>query len=165
MVRQLEKEADVEKKHNERKIEVQKQIKKNEACQFKIKEINQLMKKLKEEFNIKPDEIEDEHLLEMKNEIKENNNKMDRLSSRIKDLLSLTKAWDLEQEEAIRKICADYQYLITRKNEYCTFIKEECSRRELSKEESFKTSNLNIKLQKYRGYESSADIYTFRSEF
>ena len=165
MVRQLEKEADVEKKHNERKIEVQKQIKKNEACQFQIKEINQLMKKLNEEFNIKPDEIEDEHLLEMKSEIKENNNKMDRLSSRIKDLLSLTQAWDLEQEEAIRKICADYQYLITRKNEYCTFIKEECSRRELSKEESFKTSNLNIKLQKFRGYESSADIYTFRSEF
>ena len=60
MVRQLEKEADVEKKHNERKIEVQKQIKKNEACQFQIKEINQLMKKLNEEFTIEPDEIEDE---------------------------------------------------------------------------------------------------------
>ena len=123
------------------------------------------MKQLNEEFKIKPDEIEDEHLLQMKNEIKENNNKMDRLSSRIKDLLSLTQAWDLEQEEAIRKITADYQHPVTRKNEYCTFVKEECSRREQSKEESFKTSNLNIKLQKFRGYESSADIYTFRSEF
>ena len=165
MIRQLQKEADVEKKDNERKMEVQKQIKRNEACQFQINEINQLMKQLNEEFKIKPDEIEDEHLLQMKNEIKENNNKMDRLSSRIKDLLSLTQAWDLEQEEAIRKITADYQHLVTRKNEYCTFIKEECSRRELSKEESFKISNLNIKLQKFRGYESSADIYTFRSEF
>ena len=90
---------------------------------------------------------------------------MDILSLRIKNLLSLAEASDLEQEEAIRKITADYQHLITRKNEYCTFIKEECSRRKLSKEESFKTSNLNIKLQKFRGYESSADIYTFRSEF
>ena len=165
MIQQLQKEADVEKKDNERKIEVQKQIKKNEACQFQINEINQLMKELNEEFKIKPDEIENEHLLQMKNEIKESNNKMDRLSSRIKDLLSLTQAWDLEQEEAVRKITADYQHLVTRKKEYCTFIKEECSRRELSKEESFKTSNLNIKLQKFRGYESSADIYTFRSEF
>ena len=80
-------------------------------------------------------------------------------------MLSLTQAWDLEQEEAIRKLTADYQHLITQKNKYCTFIKEECSRRELSKEESFKTSNLNIKLQKFRGYQSSADICTFRSEF
>ena len=123
------------------------------------------MKESNEEFKIKPDEIEDEHLLKMKNEIKENNNKMDRLLLRIKDLSSLTQAWDLEQEEAIRKITADYLHLITQKNEYCTFIKEECSIRELSKEESFKTSNLNIKLQKFKGYESSADIYTFRSEF
>ena len=164
-IQQLQKEADVEEKHNERKIEVQKQIKKNEACQFHINEINQLTKELNHEFKIKPDEIEDEHLLQMENEIKENNNKMGRLSSRIKNLLSLKQAWDLEQEEAIRNIYAVYQRLITRKNEYCTFIKEECSRKELSKEESFKTSNLKIKLQKFRGYESSADIYTFRSEF
>ena len=164
-IQQLQKEADVEEKHNERKIEVQKQIKKNEACQFHINEINQLTKELNHEFKIKPDEIEDEHLLQMENEIKENNNKMGRLSSRIKNLLSLKQAWDLEQEEAIRKIYADYQHLITRENEYCTFINEECSRKELSKEESFKTSNLKIKLQKFRGYESSADIYTFRSEF
>ena len=123
------------------------------------------MKELNDEFKIKPNEIEDEHLLQMKNKIKENNNKMDRLSSRIKNLLSLKQAWDLEQEEAIRNIYAVYQRLITRKNEYCTFIKEECSRKELSKEESFKTSNLKIKLQKLRGYEFSADIYTFRSEF
>ena len=164
-IQQLQKEADVEEKHNERKIEVQKQIKKNEACQFHINEINQLTKELNHEFKIKPDEIEDEHLLQMENEIKENNNKMGRLSSRIKNLLSMKQAWDLEQEEAIRKIYADYQHLITRENEYCTFINEECSRKELSKEESFKTSNLKIKLQKFRGYESSADIYTFRSEF
>ena len=156
MIQQLQKEADVEKKDNERKIEVQKQIKKNEACQFQINEINQLVKELNEEFKIKPDEIEDEHLLQMKNEIKETNNKMDRLSLRIKDLLPLTQALDLEQEKAIRKLTADYQHVITQKNEYCTFIKEECSRRELSKEKSFKTSNLNIKLQKFRGYESSA---------
>ena len=88
-IQQLQKEADVEEKHNERKVEVQKQIKKNEAVQFHISEINQLTKELNDEFKIKPDEIEDEHLLQMENEIKENNNKMGRLSSRIKNLLSL----------------------------------------------------------------------------
>ena len=122
MIRQLQKEADFEKKDNERKIEIRKQIKKNEACQFQINEINQLMKELNEEFKINPDEIEHEHLLQMKNEIIENNDKMDRLLSRIKDLISLTQAWGLEHEEVIRKITADYQHLVTQKNEYCTFI-------------------------------------------
>ena len=88
-IQQLQKEADAEEKHNERKVEVQKQIKKNEACQFHINEINQLTKELNDEFKIKPDEIEDEHLLQMGNKIEENNNKMGRLSSRIKNLLSL----------------------------------------------------------------------------
>ena len=57
-----------------------------------------MIKELNEEFKINPDEIGDEHLLQMKNEIKENNDKMDRLLSRIKDLISLTQAW----EEVIR---------------------------------------------------------------
>ena len=71
------------------------------------------MKELNEEFKIKPGEIENKHILQMKNEIKENNNKIDRLSSRIKDLLSLTQACGLEKEEAFRKITADYQHLVT----------------------------------------------------
>ena len=36
------------------------------------------------------------------------NNKIDRLSSRIKDLLSLTQTWDIEHEEVIKK----YQLII-----------------------------------------------------
>ena len=35
------------------------------------------MKELNEEFKIKPGEIENKHILQMKNEIKENNNKTD----------------------------------------------------------------------------------------
>ena len=113
----------MEKKHDERKIKVQNEINKNEECQFQINEINQLTKELKLEFKIQGDEVEDEQLLQMKKDMKENNSKLDRLSSRIKDLLSLTQTWDLEHEEVIKKISADYQHVTAKKNEYCTLIK------------------------------------------
>ena len=87
--------ADMEKRHNKRKIKVQNEINKNEACQSQINEINQLMKELVE--------VEGEQLLQMKKDMKENNSKPDRLSSRIKDLLSLTQAWDLEHEKYHQK--------------------------------------------------------------
>ena len=95
--------ADMEKKHNKRKIKVQNEINKNEACQSQINEINQLMKELKLEFKTQGDEVEGEQLLQMKKDMKENNSKPDRLSSRIKDLLSLTQAWDLEHEKYHQK--------------------------------------------------------------
>ena len=57
---------------------------------------------------------------------------------------------------------ADYQHLNTCKNK---FILEGCSKKELSKEELFRRSSPNIKLQKFKGYESLVDIYTFKKEF
>ena len=68
LIRQSQKEADIEKNTDrEREIEVRNKIKKNEACQFQVIEINQFMKELKAEFKIERDEVEDEQLLQMKN--------------------------------------------------------------------------------------------------
>ena len=90
-------------------------------------------------------------MLQKKKDEKENINKIDQLSSRIKKLLSLTQTQDLEHEEIIQKISVDYQHLTGKKHEYCTFTKEECSKKELLKEESFKTSKLNTKLHQFKG--------------
>ena len=101
----------------------------------------------------------------MKEVIKENNKTLDRLSSKIKDLLSLTPEWDLEQGKIISKMSVSYQHLSTRKYEYHGFIKEECRKRIFSKEELFRTSSLNIELQKFKGCESLIEIYTLKAEF
>ena len=53
----------MEKKHSEKKKEVQNEIKKNEVCQFQINEVNQLMKEFEAEFKIQCDKVEHEQLL------------------------------------------------------------------------------------------------------
>ena len=68
----------MEKKYSERKIGAQNENKINETCQFQIlKSINQSMKGLEAEFKIQRDEVEDEQLLQMKKDMKENNSKID----------------------------------------------------------------------------------------
>lgn len=54
-------------------------------------------------------------MLQKKKDEKENINKIDQLSSRIKKLLSLTQIQDLEHEEIIKKVSADYQHLTGKK--------------------------------------------------
>lgn len=58
----------MEKKNSERKIEVQNEIRKNEANQFQINEVNQLVKDLEVKIKIQRDEVENEQLQQMKRE-------------------------------------------------------------------------------------------------
>ena len=66
LIQQSEKEADMEKKHSEKKIEVQNEIRKNEANQFQINEVNQLVKDLEVKIKIQRDEVENEQFQQMK---------------------------------------------------------------------------------------------------
>ena len=84
----------------------------------------------------------------MKQDLKENLRKFDSLSNKIKELYTIIPAWDLDQIEPINQIKEKFQELTFRKNEFSKFIKEEYNRRELHKEDIFKTVNLNIKLPK-----------------
>ena len=49
--------------------------------------------------------------------------------------------------------------------EYFSQVKNEVNARELQKKQMFDEKNLNIKLQKFKGYASIMDIYSFQSEF
>ena len=71
LIRQSEKEADMEKKHTERRIEVQNEMRKNEANQFQVNEVNQLVKDLEVKIKIQRDEVENEQLQQMKREMSE----------------------------------------------------------------------------------------------
>ena len=58
-----------------------------------------------------------------------------------------------------------YNALLTSRNQYVAKVKKAVQDREIAKEQSFKTSSLNIKLEKFKGYTSDSDIYTFKSDF
>ena len=62
-------------------------------------------------------------------------------------------------------IIQSYHEVCALKNEYVTTIEQEASTNEVLKQQKFQSSKLNIKLQKFKGYESDIDIYTFQSDF
>ena len=58
-----------------------------------------------------------------------------------------------------------YDNLLKEKDRYENFIQHELCEREIEKGKSFQVSSLNIKLEKFSGYHSDMDIYTFQREF
>ena len=48
---------------------------------------------------------------------------------------------------------------------YVKCLENEIKSKEISKEQKFQSSKLNIKLNKFKGYDSVIDIYSFQSDF
>ena len=58
-----------------------------------------------------------------------------------------------------------YIKLNTAKSRFIKAVNDEVSKRKLDKDLHYDKSHLNIKLEKFSGYESSVDYYTFRDNF
>ena len=91
--------------------------------------------------------------------------RLDRLSERFTKVLESIKSYDTGTESIIDKLKQSYQRLLEDKQAHIFHLKEETEKRELDKQHLINESKLNIKLQKFKGYDSSIDIYTFQSEF
>ena len=65
----------------------------------------------------------------------------------------------------IQMISTRYEWLIKNKEYYDTIILSQLEERELRKENPFQISSLNIKILKFKGYESALDIYSFQYDF
>ena len=70
-----------------------------------------------------------------------------------------------EREIEVTQIKTKYKALVTSKDLYVLKLDKEVQEREIEKRKSFDSSNLNIKLAKFKGYNSPLDIYTFQDEF
>ena len=70
-----------------------------------------------------------------------------------------------EREETVKMIQGRYDELLTSQATYITLVHAEFNSREIEKQKSFKKSLLNIKISKFKGYESESDVYTFQDEF
>lgn len=58
-----------------------------------------------------------------------------------------------------------YESITLLQTNYSKSLKSEIKNREIEKENLFHESKLNIKLNKFAGYDSLVDIYTFQSDF
>ena len=163
-VREIEKSSRNQDSKIVKAEEMNNQIRQNETSKFLMTKVQLDFEELSKAFSCKVN-LKDEEVSDMKQDLKENLRQFDSLSNKIKELYTISPAWDLDQIESLNQIKEKFQGLTFRKNEFSKFIKEEYNRLELHKGEIFKMVNLNIKLPKFKGYDSQIDIYTFQLEF
>ena len=109
-------------------------------------------------------DLSDSDVLERKEEIAQTTKKMENLGSKFPELHRLV-ASGTSDDKLIDNWQKEYSILTVKMKEYFSQVQNEGNARELQKKQMFDEKNLNIKLQKFKGYASIMDIYSFQSEF
>ena len=149
-----------------KKKEADGSIQKQQAAKFLITEVTRLTKDLHSEFTKDRDgEIQDEEVSRRKEELPSNLLKLEQLSQKFQRCLEIIPDEYEDKDAIINQITDDYETLVEEKERYEKFIETEIKEREMSKEKNFQASSLNIKLSKFKGYDSELDIYSFQYEF
>ena len=146
------------------KVRLNEIAKGREAGNFLMNEISRLILELRSEYIKAKDSPDDDELLRRKEDYPENSLQLDRLSSKLQEALKIIPN-DLESEPKVRKMKSDYALLLEQKKDYDDDLNKRIRERELLKEKAFETSALNIKVPKFKGYQSELDIYSFQIEF
>ena len=148
---QIEKALDNQTKLNEK------------AQQFAVDDTNILLRRIEEIFSQDLDILTDGELTQLKSQLPEHEKSLRVIASSYQELIKTPSAnEDLERQ--IAEIGENYIELCESKGRFIDYLNEQFNDREIEKFKAFKESNLNIKLEKFSGYESS-DIYTFRTNF
>ena len=102
----------------------------------------------------------DEDITKIKNELSDHEKTLQTIPKMIREIIDCGQS-----EGEISDIKTKYGEVLHNKVGYLSRLESELSSREIEKQKTFKTSSLNIKLPKFKGYNSSLDIYTFQDEF
>ena len=135
------------------------------SANFAIDEIFRLSEELNTEFNKNRIQVTNEEISRRHDEFTENLKKLDRLSEKVQNTLKFIPDSYPEKDKIVQDIKGNYKKLLEERKMYEEYFKKEYRERDLVKEKSFKKLSLNIKLAKFRGFESTLDIYSFQSEF
>ena len=139
---------------------------KKRSAEFLVNEVHRLTSELSTEFSKDvSNEVSDEEIMRRKDDLPSNLLKLNQLSTKFQQCLEkIPDSYD-NKNDVIKEMNEKYEHLIREKELYEKFVQLQISERELLKEKSFQVSSLNIKLQKFKSYETEMDIYTFQSEF
>ena len=91
-------------------------------------------------------------------------NTIENLSNKIKDILQQTSL-DYKRRLTTTNLTQRYETLLMIQGIYSDKLYKEISKRELEKQSKFNNVSLNIKLSKFRGYNSPVDTSTFQKDF
>ena len=101
----------------------------------------------------------------MKKKLPSIQQRIDNLSDKYKDLLGVIPDIYPHKEAKLNELSLQYQHLVESNAEFQIKLKHETKFRELNKEKTFEASKLKIQLPKFKGYDSSLDVYTFQQKF
>ena len=115
-------------------------------------------------FQSDPTSASSDQLLKWRNDLLSVKKKLEKIASNYKEVLQ-SPVTDAERLDAIRDIAERYEKLSISNPLFTKALDEEVVRREVDKDLKFNKSQLNIKLERFTGYDSKSDIYTFQSDF
>ena len=165
-IRQSDKDLAMTEKSIKLKKDAEESVQKQQAAKFLINEVSRITKDLHNEFSKeRNEEIQDEEISRRKEDLPSNLIKLDQLSTKFQRCLEIIPDEYEDKDTIISQITEEYENLVMEKEKYERFIEIEMKEREMSKEKTFQVSSLNIKIDKFKGYDSELDIYSFQYEF
>ena len=109
-------------------------------------------------------EEKDDVIIRRKVELKQNTQTMQQLTSLMQEIVK-GNVLTVELKSDIQKLEKEYKKFEKQHQKYVNQLKDKANTRKVEKYKVFQQSQLNIKLEKFQGYNSSLDIYTFKSEY
>ena len=142
-------------------------LQKTRTTDFLLDEVKRMITELTLEYSKSRDydEVSDEEVIRRNRDMAENANKADKLSMKFQQFLQTIPESYPEFNDVVAGTKKSYDKVIKEKGAYERFVKSQIQEREILKEDSFKTSYLDIDLSKFRGYHSDLDIFSFQAEF
>ncbi len=157
---------------------------KRKTADFLLKDLERLLNGIDSDIDVEKicdsrDLLSDEALIAKRTNLPGIQKRIDSLSNKFTELLnvvpesssspststSLGTSSSSSSDPKINEFVDRYEQLQVKLIKYQEKIQEEIKSRELDKEKGFKTSSLEIKLPKFKGYDSELDIYTFKDKY
>ena len=158
------KNARVTTKQQEDQIKRDEKNQKKRSTIFLIDHIHRDLKELTEEYSKQPDESSDEEIAKWKEDLPRLSTKLNKVAENINAVLKSGSTED-EREFSLININHEFEKLFTLKKQFIMKLDEEIAERDIEKDRNFNRLKLNIKLDKFTGYDCTTDYFTFRSYF
>ena len=131
---------------------------------FALEDMERNIEQLESDFPLHRSTTSDVQLMQLKNENAFISKRFNKMSEKYESILQspITNADTLM---AIKDVGKRYVKLDSMKHNFVKAVNDEVSKRKLDKDLHHNKSHLNINLEKFPGYESPVDYYTFRDNF
>ena len=114
---------------------------------------------------VKLADFDDFKILECSKNLPSIDNEMREILSKFTEFSQIAAVHSDDSDSLVVKICRIKENSLKCRNSYAMKLCELISERDISEEKLKKSSSITIELQKFKGYDSKLDIYSFRSEF